>query len=59
MRNKIEDTSRNTEKCKIASCMDVKVFVVLYLFNSRTLHNNAITQLPEKVFSGLTSLSVL
>ena len=59
MRNKTEDTSRNTEKCRIASSKDLKVFVVLYLFNSRALYNNAITQLPEKVFSRLTYLSWL
>ena len=33
MRNKIEDTSRNTEKCKIASSKDLR-FSLFYIFST-------------------------
>ena len=52
--------------------MDTKQFFVDYalrkivctlliklLFHFRSIHNNTISQLPEKVFSGLTSLQAL
>ena len=51
------ETLKWKRKFKVVNFIDTKVFRSLTSFlNSRLLHNNAITQLPETVFSGLTNL---
>ena len=47
-------------KVKVVNFIDIKVFPNLTSFlNSRYLQNNAITELPEMVFSGLKNLYML
>ena len=41
--------------CELCFAEDL-MYIALYAFISRLIHNNNISQLPEKVFSGLTSL---
>ena len=41
--------------CKLCFAEDY-MYIGLYAFISRSIPNNNISQLPEKVFSGLTSL---
>ena len=67
MHYKIEDVHifpealKRKRKFKVVNFIDIKVFRSLtsFLINSRYLQNNAITQLPETVFSGLTWLGQL
>ena len=51
------ETLKRKRTFKAVNFIDIKVFRSLTSFlNSRYLQNNAITQLPETVFSGLTNL---
>ena len=66
MRYKTEDvhifpeTLKRKRKFKVVNFIDIKVFRSLTsCLNSRYLQNNAITQLPETVFSGVTNLLAL
>ena len=54
------ETLKRKRKFKVVNFIDIKVFRSLTSFlNPRLLQNNAITELPETVFSGLTRLEVL
>ena len=44
--------------CELCFAEDF-MYIALYAFISRSIDNNNISQLPEKVFSGLTSLQML
>ena len=46
-------------KSRIINFLELSIFVAKYLFNSKFLWGNQITQLPEAVFSGLTNLQDL
>ena len=51
---------KRKRKFKVVNFIDINVFRSLTSFlNSRFLQNNAITELPETVFSGLARLEVL
>ena len=54
------ETLKRKRKFEVVNFIDIKVFRSLTSFlNSRDLQNNAITELPETVFSELTDLYVL
>ena len=54
------DTLKRKRKFKVVNFIDINVFRSLTSFlNSRYLQNNAITELPEMVFSGLKNLYML
>ena len=54
------ETLKRKRKFEVINFIDINVFRSLTSFlNSRGLQNNAITQLPERVFSGLKWLGEL
>ena len=58
--NIFPETLKTKRKFKVVNFIDIKVFRSLKSsLNSRNLQNNAVTQLPETVFSGLTKLGAL